>query len=230
MAPRIATLVLPDNLELALTRFPKQDLLANVKRWRNQVGLAPVEEAELEKSAKREVIDGVTAYFVDVVGPAKAAGGDQVVRVPPAEEPKPLITYDLPGIWKKEPPGQFSLYAFSYNQGAKSARLTITPLAGQAGGLVGNIDRWRKELKLPEASGEQIQKEAAKIEIDGRPAYFVDLANPKMPEHRIVGALLFQEQGSWFFKMFGAADLIESQKPAFEAFLRSIRFQDAKGK
>jgi len=63
---RVATITLPADppLEIAVTRFPGDvgGLLANVNRWRNQVGLRPVDAADLE-----EVIERIDAGGLEVV-------------------------------------------------------------------------------------------------------------------------------------------------------------------
>lgn len=219
---RHTTLALPGDLELAVTKFPKQDVLANVNRWRKQVGLAPVREADLEKSVKKVDIQGVTAYFVDVVG------ADQ--RLPQMPAFSVPTKFDLPDKWKKAK-STVAIYAYELSEGGKTAKLTATFLPGEGGGLIANIQRWRDEIKLPRASEEQLRKEATKIDIDGRAGYFVDLRNPQSSgNNRTLGVLIIGEQVSWFFKMFGPEDLIECQKPVFEAYLRSIRFEEPKGK
>ncbi len=55
---RIATYIIPDEageVELAITRFPGRvgGELANINRWRGQMGLAPVSESELETVISR---------------------------------------------------------------------------------------------------------------------------------------------------------------------------------
>ncbi len=41
---------------------------------------------------------------------------------------------------------------------------------------------------------------------------------------RILGVILHRDDTAWFFKMTGDADLVEKQKPAFIAFLKSVEF------
>lgn len=222
---RLATLVLPNDLELALTKFAKQDLLANVNRWRNQVGLASIGEGELPNSAKKEIVDGVTAYFVDVVGPAKQAGEEREPIVPNVKIPS---KYSLPDEWVKsagsKPP---TIFSFTLRKDDQLAKLTVTAMRGEAGGVVRNVERWRDEAKLPRIPDEEILKTTKKIEVDGRPAHYVDLSNPDAPgATRIVAVILIQDDFSWFFKMFGPNQLIESQTPTFEGYIRSIRFED----
>jgi hypothetical protein len=42
---------------------------------------------------------------------------------------------------------------------------------------------------------------------------------------RIIGAILHTGESTWYFKMMGDSSLVETNKPAFLAFLRSVEFQ-----
>lgn len=48
------------------------DLLANVNRWRGQVGLPPITQAELDANREKLTVDGAQADFFDLAGPADA--------------------------------------------------------------------------------------------------------------------------------------------------------------
>ncbi len=55
---------------------PAGGLLANINRWRSQIGLGPVTEEQLKKDAKRIEIAGADGVFVEMVGP-EAAGAQR---------------------------------------------------------------------------------------------------------------------------------------------------------
>jgi hypothetical protein len=60
-------------------------VLANVNRWRSQLGLGPVEEEELEKMVVTKEIDGAKALFVEMTGRSFETGepsGMLVAMVP----------------------------------------------------------------------------------------------------------------------------------------------------
>ena len=48
--------------------------------------------------------------------------------------------------------------------------------------------------------------------------------NGRDPE-RMLAVAVTQPDSTWYFKILGPADLIGRQKPAFEAFMSSVRFQ-----
>ncbi|CAA9414552.1 MAG: hypothetical protein AVDCRST_MAG64-2517, partial [uncultured Phycisphaerae bacterium] len=67
---RLGTLT-KGQVELALTSFPGDvgGKLANVNRWRQQAGLPPIAEAQLEKETRTIEVDGRQVMLVDVAGP-----------------------------------------------------------------------------------------------------------------------------------------------------------------
>ncbi|MFK7758561.1 MAG: hypothetical protein AB8C13_01295 [Phycisphaerales bacterium] len=68
---RLATYIIPDpdgDLELAVTRFPGRvgGDLANMNRWRGQMGLGPVSESVLEELVSRFEVEGGEGYVARV--------------------------------------------------------------------------------------------------------------------------------------------------------------------
>jgi hypothetical protein len=64
-----------EDAEVAVTRFPGEvgGMLANVNRWRDQVGLPPITDDQLGKEVQRFDVAGTPGYYVDLTGPG--AGG-----------------------------------------------------------------------------------------------------------------------------------------------------------
>ncbi len=68
---RIATYMAPTasgEQEIAVTRFPGRvgGELANINRWRGQMGLTPISESDLEDSIERFTADGYDGYTVRI--------------------------------------------------------------------------------------------------------------------------------------------------------------------
>lgn len=73
---RVATYTAPDPqgpAEVAVTQFPGRvgGELANINRWRGQMGLPPVDEADLESTIQRFAADGFDGYLTRVRGSAQ---------------------------------------------------------------------------------------------------------------------------------------------------------------
>lgn len=57
------------------------ELLANVNRWRGQLGLSPIDSAELAKSVKKIETLGSTGDYVEIIGPESAAKHETILGV-----------------------------------------------------------------------------------------------------------------------------------------------------
>jgi hypothetical protein len=69
------------------------------------------------------------------------------------------------------------------------------------------------------------------MELEGHDMFFVDLASnqPTSDEGggtRILGGILPLRGETWFFKMMGPDQLVESQRRAFQEFLQSVRINE----
>lgn len=226
-----------DALELTITKLGREgqaaSLLTNINRWRNQLALPAVTQEELRnetKVVKTEagditVVDFTGAGSGKTGGAAPFAGGD---RMPPAavKEQKADLGYRLPEGWKKAPSDGISKAAFEVRDGQQSAKVTITPLGGNAGGLEKNVNRWRTQVGLKEVNDEEVRKLVQPITIEGKDGHYVDLAGAA---RRILAVVAVRADTTWFVKMDGPVDLVGKQKANFEAFVRSLRFDGGPG-
>lgn len=223
---RYATLVIGgDANPIELTVIPlgrdAGSLKSNIDRWRGQLGLPPADEAELARISKRIKIDGNEATLVDLT----SAGDSQAAVAPQpsvGDKGSGGLQYSTPPGWKAQPPSQFAVAAFQVGSGADAVQVTVSPLSGPAGGLLSNVNRWRGQIGLAPTTDEQLAKEARELPVGSEKAVYVDLTSPT--KQRILGAVLTHGGQTWFFKMKGPADKVESERAAFEAFVQSIQF------
>ena len=97
------------SLEMTVTKFPGTvgGLLANVNRWRGQVGLSPIEEDDLDKDTRKEEFNGNPTTVVKLVGPgSKPGSGAPFMNLParartrrPSTTPSPTAGRRIPTIW-----------------------------------------------------------------------------------------------------------------------------------
>jgi hypothetical protein len=109
---------------------------------------------------------------------------------------------------------------------ADSADVSVTAFPGDAGGLLSNINRWRGQLQLSPLDEDQLGQIIQQTEAEGIPAYLVDFQtaeNAPKPS-RILGAVLHSVDRTWFVKMTGPPQLVESQRQKFLDFVKSFRF------
>jgi hypothetical protein len=225
-----------DNKAGGAGEFVGQWRLINVNRWRGQIGLKPIksedfDEPRKDQTSKNLVIDDVPVTLYELTGP-----GGSPAKKAPFETSRPPVhvsgppRYTVPDGWKDVGPQNIAAAAFRA-EGDK-VEVTLTPLAGGGGSLQLNVQRWREQIKLPAVSAEQMQRDIRPIEVAGAQAQFVDLLGPETAgplRERLVVVVVPRGDTTWFIKMRGPADLVAKQTSAFDAFIKSVRFDGGTG-
>lgn len=152
-------------------------------------------------------------------GPAGGAG----MPVTQSEAAAGDLTWTAPASWQTKPLGQMRKGSYGIKgEGTQEADLSVFVFPGAAGGTIDNINRWRGQVGLPPLSQAQLPDETTALVADsGLELTVVDMTGKG--DERIVGAILAQGQQSWFFKLKGPASLLEKEKPAFLAFLKTVK-------
>jgi hypothetical protein len=237
---RFATLQIDSpqgSLDLAVTRLPITGgdssvyLMSNANLWRSQMGLAPLEPAELNAQLQRVPLpgaDGLTAVIVEVAGSDRrhgmSAGGP--ASSPAEPEPAPQSPrFTAPAGWK---PGQEvvsrggvevrRLAAFEVVEGEQQIEITVTKLP--PGPLLANLNRWRGQVELEAVSEAELSKQLGKIDLGGTSADYVQLYGPRQT---ILGAVANQGGTTWFVKLQGSRELAARERENFESFVRSLQ-------
>jgi hypothetical protein len=116
-----------------------------------------------------------------------------------------------------------SLATFKVNEATGKADITLTPLAGPAGGLESNINRWRQQVGLAPQSPEMITSALTKLQTKSSVALCIDIEGTT---DRILGAVISTPDTTWFVKMKGPNTVVKMQKQSFESFVSSLQFAD----
>lgn len=166
------------------------------------------------------------AMPTDSPNPGLPPGHPDISSAPAAAFPAPAglpqLTWTAPDGWTQVPGGEMRVASFKVTGAAgKAADVSVVPLPGQAGSDDANVNRWRGQVGLSPQSPEELKKSAETIEAGGQSAQLYDLAGSA---GRILGVIQRREDTAWFYKMTGDSDLVEQQKPAFVAFLKSLSF------
>jgi hypothetical protein len=271
--------------------------VANVNRWRGQVGLEPASADEIKKLAKGVEVAGLpaelyelsgknpgsdepvgilaailnlegTAWFFKMTGDARVVAGQKAAFVeflktikfeagetaalppshPPIEEMRlPAGHPDISGVpaagspaeaghpdwqvppgWQPAPAGQFLVAKFIVTgDGGASAAVNVSASAGDGGGLVGNVNRWRKQLGLDEVSSDEINKSVSALDIAGAKATVAELSGTDARSGRpttLVGVVVPQGGQTWFYKLMGDPKVVGAQKAAFTRFVQGVKY------
>lgn len=214
---RFATLKVNDEVELAVTRLDGDGggLAANVNRWRGQLGLPPLPEAEVA-ALETIPVDGAPATLCDFTGrwiksPPPMANAPPPHREGPEEELRHMLSFQLPAGWTQNPsprPGRI----LEFRAGEAEVAVSVA-----GGGLAANVNRWLGQVGLPEVSeAETLARPMQVMKADGR---YVELIGP---EKGILCAFVERGPGAVFFKLSGSTGVVLDQRDAFKAFIASL--------
>ena len=172
------------------------------------------------------------AQSTDTPNPGLPPGHPDISSAPAASFPTPpglpQLTWKTPDGWTEVPPGEMRVASFKVTgMEGKQADVSVIPLPGTAGSDEANVNRWRGQVGLSPLSSDEVKKSAQDVETAGQPAQLYDISgqNPDSGNaERILAVIQRRGDMAWFFKMTGDSDLVEQQKTAFIAFLKSVAF------
>jgi hypothetical protein len=166
--------------------------------------------------------------------PKEAAAAPKKRGGPALAQGRPF-RFTKPDDWEERPPdkpqGIPRLAVFVVRDGEHNAEVSVVPLPEQGAGALMNVNRWRRQLGLGPIDDAQLQKELRYLNAAGSRAPYVDLTgrDPTGPPQRILGSWIVHGGQAWFIKMKGSPELVGKQQAAFEAFVKSMRFEGGQG-
>lgn len=131
------------------------------------------------------------------------------------------VRWGSPEQWQELPASGMRLGSFQVESDAGTGDVSVIVLAGDGGGLVSNINRWRGQIGLAPATEEEIRAGIEEIEIQGGTVLFVELRGPDGGDG-ILGGLLDWEGQTWFFKMTAPDAMITENHDIFRAWLQTV--------
>jgi len=222
-------------LELTVVKLPGDGggLAANVNRWRDQLGLDRVGDAEASAAVQKVAATGVEAQVVDLIGPSRPAGGPRAMSKPAAEpsrssEPsldgvRSMFTLERPPGWRENPsPEKQRIFEFQVEEGGASALVTFTIMGGEGGGLAANIDRWRTQAGLEPLGEQAVARSATPIRFVGTEGWLVEAIGK---DRAILGVISLSSQFSMFLKMDGPPNVVVSQRDTFTRVAQSFQMK-----
>ena len=248
---RFATLKPPGEpgLEVAVNRFEgvAGSLLANVNRWRGELGLADLKEDELKPVVTERKVGDLTVQAVDLAGTRKPrqamAGmpgatppmararptGNAAAAISGARDAAGKLSYKLPPGWRdSEKKVMFAARVIEVAS-APGVRVTLSPLKPEGNSVPDNVNRWRSQMGLaPEEAG-ALEKGLAKIKLESgaEEALLVDITGkgPMGGEQRLLGAIIRRADALWFVKLTGEPTEVAGVREGFDNLVRSLKFE-----
>jgi len=134
----------------------------------------------------------------------------------PAEGGANLL-WQAPADWQAQAGRPMRKASYATGSGAEVA---ITAFPGDVGGILANVNRWRGQAGLGPIDDAGLAQATTAVESQGLRLIVVDVEGGSAP---LVAALVPWNGATWFFKLTGSAGAVAQAKPAFLAFLKTIR-------
>ena len=140
----------------------------------------------------------------------------EAATAPPAEEPVAQnFNWTVPAGWKVEAAGQMQVARFTV---PGKAEVFVSVFPSDTGGMLGNVNRWRRQLHLPETTEAGLASIVSPLDPANSQATLVDMTNNGQ---QLLGAIVPRDGQYWFYKLLGDAASVGPQKDAFIAFAKS---------
>lgn len=156
--------------------------------------------------------------------PQEAYPSDEGGAAPDPEDRE--VQWHRPPHWQDNPDRSPLAYAsFIVHTDAGHVHVNVTPLRGEGGGLLENVNMWRRQVGL-ERINDLDEQPIEAIEVDGREGRLVDIVGrPHGETLRTLVAVVPDGWRHWYFRMSGPGEAVEMQREPFLAFLQSVRFE-----
>ncbi len=135
-----------------------------------------------------------------------------------------LPQWDVPENWRSATPKSAIQLASFHTADASNggAAITVSILPGDGGGLLPNVNRWRREIDLEPITPESLDNVLQPLNLDGRQqGVLVDMASG---ENRVLVAIVSTDRETWFYKMTGNSAAVEKETATFTNFVRSVKY------
>jgi hypothetical protein len=220
----------------------KMRILAAVSRQNNVAWF-------FKMSGDDELVAQQKPAFIEFLKSVSFTAGDTQAGLPPAHPPvgdtsMPLLSavpnassggssedkpsWQVPAGWQEVEAGQFLVAKFMVTGGGNGqAAVNVSMSQGDGGGLAGNVNRWRGQLGLGPLSGAELNQSVSAVDTAGGKVSVVELDGKDArtgQSARLIGAIVPLGDRTWFYKLMGNGQVIESQKDAFMSFVKTAKY------
>ncbi|HXE42360.1 MAG TPA: hypothetical protein VN516_04980 [Candidatus Baltobacteraceae bacterium] len=186
--------------------------------------LAETQKPAFVEFLKSVKFSGATAQtqMPSTLPPGHPAIGDMAPATPAgpiSHEGQPNWT--VPSDWKEVSGGQFLVAKFLLGDGTTAVNVSMS--AGDGGGLLPNVNRWRGQLGLQPV----VDILGSEVDVSGGKGQLVELSGTNAQigkPTKLIGVMVSQSNRTWFYKLMGDPTVVESQKDAFVKFVQSAKY------
>lgn len=139
-------------------------------------------------------------------------------------EALPDPTWEAPTHWQAQSGSAMrkGSWLVINNQGV-TADMSVLAFPGDVGGDLANINRWLGQIQASPIDTETMEqwKQSGKRDVGGFPGYTVFLEGK---EQATYGAIVRVHTHTWFFKLTGDKNLVETERTSVDQLLDTVEF------
>jgi len=143
-------------------------------------------------------------------------------------EAVPKLVHKTPEGWKQVPGSQMREINLVFGKDGKG-ECYLTNLPGAGGGLMANVNRWRKQMGATPLSAEEVSA-LPKKPLFGQSATLIDVTGnfggmsgvDGKKNYRLLGLILTNNAGAVFVKMVGPKADVDTNAGKFDEFISSL--------
>ena len=132
------------------------------------------------------------------------------------------LSWSLPETWAPSDGHSLRLASFNVPYSKGVGDLSIVSLSGESGGLVANVNRWRRQIDLDPIDEQEILASAVNGESRIGPFRLFRLVNDANKEKAILAAVLPIRSKTFFIKLTASQQGISELRFSFMEFCSSI--------
>lgn len=134
------------------------------------------------------------------------------------------FTWTAPSHWEVQPASGFRLASYHVHKGEQDVDISFSKLAGDGGGVLANINRWRGQLNLNAISEKELGSVLKTVTINSINFQLVKLVNTQ--ENTAMTVAMFNHGNFlYFIKAMGSTTLVKETVPDLVSVLESISFK-----
>ena len=162
----------------------------------------------------------------------RAVEAPAVVETPLHTEPEPAESHGesgpyhwiAPASWKSLPASGMRLATFTVPLESESGDCSVVRLGGSAGGMLANVNRWRRQVGLQPYDEAALNKDRQERKGGWNYSYF-KIVNPDQPDNAMLGAIFESSDATLFVKLKASAKGVGAAEADYLKFCDSIHAQ-----
>ena len=163
--------------------------------------------------------------------PPIGGGSMSAPAAPAAAASQDKPNWQVPPGWQEVSGGGFLVAKFliSGSDNAQAA-VNVSMSAGDGGGPLANLNRWRGQLGLAPVAEADLAKEVQPFEVPGSKAMWAEIsgADPKTGQKTGLLAVIVPQAGqTWFYKLMGNEQVVQREREAFTKFVQTVKYSHA---